>query len=403
MGCSRDGRGLRGTRRLHELLVPARRLASAGIRRAGDRLRARCPRHRRPQHLRRRGARLRVGAREAGAPRRSGCLEHPVPARRASGHRGRVRGGDLPDGPGGLRAAVPAPVGRQPALAEGRMPVLVLGDAGGRRGSGPDRDAPRAAAGAAGKLLRPCRGAGRRRPRPGLARRQPSPPRRRAPPARASRRTGAPPRRADGRGLRRALPPSRPAPAAGRDRLHPRGLHPRRGRLPPGGQRRAPPQAAVRDGAAVLRPPRGDRRDGRDRRGLHLLAGRAGLRVPGRAGSAGEDGAGSSDREDLGPGPLALPRRHSRRDREDARRGAEPHPEDGLRALLPDPVRHRGIRPRPGHPVPGARLGRQFRGLLLPRHHRGRPDADPASVRPLHLREPRRAARHRRRFRARAP
>ena len=55
-----------------------------------------------------------------------------------------------------------------------------------------------------------------------------------------------------------------------------------------------------------------------------------------------------------------------------------------------------------GHPLPGPRLGGQLRGLLLPRHHRGRPGQRRPAVRALHLRRAQRAARHRRRFRARA-
>ena len=54
------------------------------------------------------------------------------------------------------------------------------------------------------------------------------------------------------------------------------------------------------------------------------------------------------------------------------------------------------------HPLPGARLGGQFRGLLLPRHHRGGPGAHVAAVRALHLARAQRAARHRRGLRARA-
>ena len=60
------------------------------------------------------------------------------------------------------------------------------------------------------------------------------------------------------------------------------------------------------------------------------------------------------------------------------------------------------LRARAGHPVPGPRLGGQFRGLLLPRRHRGRSRRDRPAVRALHLRRSARAARHRRRFRARA-
>ena len=42
------------------------------------------------------------------------------------------------------------------------------------------------------------------------------------------------------------------------------------------------------------------------------------------------------------------------------------------RALLPDRARDRQAGARDGHPLPGPRLGRQLRRLLLPRHHRGR-------------------------------
>ena len=56
--------------------------------------------------------------------------------------------------------------------------------------------------------------------------------------------------------------------------------------------------------------------------------------------------------------------------------------------------------PRSADPVPGARVGGQQRGLLLPGHHRGRPGDQRPAVRALHLRGAPRAARHRRRFRA---
>ena len=55
-----------------------------------------------------------------------------------------------------------------------------------------------------------------------------------------------------------------------------------------------------------------------------------------------------------------------------------------------------------GNPLPGPRLGGEQRRVLLPRHHLGQSGKKQASLRPLHFREPRRAARHRRRFRARA-
>ena len=73
-----------------------------------------------------------------------------------------------------------------------------------------------------------------------------------------------------------------------------------------------------------------------------------------------------------------------------------------LRALFSHRPRHRALRPHARNPVPGPRLGGQFRGLLLPRHHRGRPGAIRSSLRALHLARAQRAAGHRRRFRARA-
>ena len=53
------------------------------------------------------------------------------------------------------------------------------------------------------------------------------------------------------------------------------------------------------------------------------------------------------------------------------------------------------------HPVPGPRLRGELGGLLRPRHHRGRRGLLPAAVRAVHLRAPRRGARHRRRLRLR--
>ena len=58
---------------------------------------------------------------------------------------------------------------------------------------------------------------------------------------------------ADGRHQRRALPRPGATRAAGRDDLHPARLPHRRSRAGAAAQRRAPPQAARRDGAAVPR------------------------------------------------------------------------------------------------------------------------------------------------------
>ncbi len=74
---------------------------------------------------------------------------------------------------------------------------------------------------------------------------------------------------------------------------------------------------------------------------------------------------------------------------------------EGLRRLLRDRARHRRLRPRPRHPLPGEGLGSELGGLLRPRHHRRRRGLLPAALRAVHLRPPRRGARHRRRLRLR--
>ena len=84
----------------------------------------------------------------------------------------------------------------------------------------------------------------------------------------------------------------------------------------------------------------------------------------------------------------ALARRHSRQGAEAAQPRAGADREARLRALFPDRPRHRRLRaqPRSADPVPGARLGGEQRGLLLPRHHRGRPGDQRPAVRALHFR-----------------
>src|SRR5204862_417395 len=60
------------------------------------------------------------------------------------------------------------------------------------------------------------------------------------------------------------------------------------------------------------------------------------------------------------------------------------HRRASLRAVFPDRPRHRPLRPQPGHSLPGARLGGQFRRLLRPGHHRGQSGQAGAVVRALH-------------------
>ena len=92
---------------------------------------------------------------------------------------------------------------------------------------------------------------------------------------------------------------------------------------------------------------------------------------------------------------------HERRGARAARARAAGHRREGLRRLLRHRPRHRRLRPRAADPLPGPGLGGQLGGLLRPRHHRGRRGLLPAAVRALHLRAPRRGARHRRRLRLR--
>ena len=74
-----------------------------------------------------------------------------------------------------------------------------------------------------------------------------------------------------------------------------------------------------------------------------------------------------------------------------------------LRRLLPDDVGDSPVLPAGGHPLPGARFGRQLGGLLLPGDHGGRPDAGRAAVRAVPVARAARAAGYRPRHHARPP
>ena len=65
---------------------------------------------------------------------------------------------------------------------------------------------------------------------------------------------------------------------------------------------------------------------------------------------------------------------------------ARPDRRARLRGLFPDRPRHRPFRAEPRDPVPGPRVGGQLGGLLLPRHHRGRPEPAGSPVRALRQR-----------------
>ncbi len=294
---------------------------------------------------------------------------------------------------------MPGPDRRRPAGEEGRLP------AGGRRPRRPRRGrapAPASAAGARRTRLAgggACAGGAAARPAP---RRRP--PLRRPGPAalRPPRPAGGGPRRSARRLGRAADAPRRPPPPRRRAHLHPHRRAHRCDRPRGARQRRAPAALGGRDAAAVRRSRgRGPARR-RDRGQLRLLARRAGLRVPardlGRRGSAGPPRP--PDRRGPGlalPGRGACPCPRPVRVRAGADRPAE------LRAIFPHGQRRGRLRSVPGHPLPGARLGGELGGLLRPRHHLGLARDRHDGVRALRLGGARRAARHRRRLRARAP
>ncbi len=106
---------------------------------------------------------------------------------------------------------------------------------------------------------------------------------------------------------------------------------------------------------------------------------------------------------DLRGGARALRRRGARRtSRAQLEKELGADRRAGLLRLLPHDVGDRPLLPRARDPLPGARLRGELRGLLLPRHHRGRPGADGPALRALPLARARRAAGHRPRHRARA-
>ncbi len=228
--------------------------------------------------------------------------------------------------------------------------------------------------------------------------------RRRRPPAAGARRARPRTRRAAGRHQRRPLPHARRAgrcrtcsPAsASTARIDEAGFRLLR-------QRRAPPEAAGGDGAAVPRPSRGAR--------AHAW------RSPSAAASRSTSCATSIPSIRCPPA--------ARRSRS-WRASPGPAPPSAIPTACPAKVRAQiahelaliaqlGYAPyfltvhdivrfarAPRHPLPGPRLGGQLRRLLLPRHHRRRSRPARPAVRALRQRRAQRAARHRRRFRARA-
>ena len=166
------------------------------------------------------------------------------------------------------------------------------------------------------------------------------------------------------------------------------------GRGPPAQRRRDGPGAAPLAGRGSAQ--RGARRRARLRPPQGLPAAAQAPHPPGAHGRLLAAGAGVAGLRRAvrrpaarrgGPGP------HRARAAGDGR--------EGLRRLLRDRPRHRRLRPQPGDPLPGPRFRGQLGGLLRPGRHRGRRDLLPAALRAVHLRAPRRGARHRRRLRLR--
>ena len=212
---------------------------------------------------------------------------------------------------------------------------------------------------------------------------------------------GGPP--AAGGGDRGAVPhPGAPGPPGRAD------LYPARHQHRPGGasdprQRRARPEGPGRRRRAVSRRPGRGGAYGRDRGPVPVLARchpvPLSLRAPARRRHLVELAPPAR----RGGGAPALRRPRPRRGAGADRQGAGPHRRARLLRLLPHHVGGRRVLPPARHPVPGTGVGRQLGRLLLPRHHRRRPDPGRSAVRALPVARARRAPRHRPRHHARAP
>ena len=409
---SRQSHRLSRNRRHHEFLLPARRVASGGDGGAGWRHWGWRDRHCRPQHAGRRGAGACGLANGTGHPASRHALELARHRRAARFHGWHARYPRLSAGPRRLWPPLPPAHARQAPRVEGQTAISARGSAcemAGRRGSL--------------RLRRPI-STSRRCPRR-LAR------------STALRRPGAPGPRPPCGLARRHHAPWRGGPRGGSQRLaaiagqagaplvatndvlyHAPDRRPLQdvltcirekctiddAGLPARSQCRAAPEAAARDGAAV--PPRA------------RCASSATIEIARRLHASRSTSCATNI-------PTSRCRRARRRNRISsdltwegaARRFPARHPREGARrrcekelALIEeldyapyfltvhDIVHYaRGA----GHPLPGARLGRQLRRLLLPRHHqcRSRPRSTSCSSASSRA-ERQRAARHRRRFRA---
>ena len=384
----------RAARRLG-LLLPSGVLAARGARGARRGARVHGPRPRGPGRGGRcaallqgrpggRGPPDRRGRAEPGgrggppAPRRDAAgLPQPLPADHADeGRRAEGGGAARRRRTGGTGRGPLRPAGGGDAGGTGREP------AAGHRPPGADRGGLRAGPRLPRRAAAPPTGAGGREPgapRPG-------------------RRAGAPRGRHGRRPPRHVEGPRAPR----RAHLRPREADARHRRAPPGGERGATPQEAEGDGRALRRParPPPQRRGARGAAAVH--ARRPGLPLPRLPRAGGGDAALLPPPGDGGGGAPALPP-VPREGPEAGGAGARPHREAEPGRLLPHRLGPRELLPAGGHPRPGPGLGREQRGLLQPRHHRGRPGGDGAPLRALPLRGARGVAGHRPRPPERGP
>ena len=166
-------------------------------------------------------------------------------------------------------------------------------------------------------------------------------------------------------------------PPAGRGHLHPRALTIARGRQPAGGQCRAPPQGPRGDGAAVPRP--SARRSPKPRGSFAACTFRStncATSIPTKPCRADAPAADAGAARAGGRGQ-ALPARRPGKGARQLDHELKLIEEASYAPYFLTVETSSASPAYAGHPLPGARLGRQFGRLLLPRHHRGRPERSP--------------------------
>ena len=163
----------------------------------------------------------------------------------------------------------------------------------------------------------------------------------------------------------------RPAHPAGRADLHPRGLHHRRGRLPPRALRRPPPAAARGNGAACSPAiPDALARTLEIAERCRFSLDELRYQYPHEADTPGLTPQQTLEQLTWDGAAAALSRRRAgRRSTRQLRHELALIARARLRALFPHRAHHRPFARSHGHPLPGPRLGGQFGRLLRARHH----------------------------------